>query len=434
MKVLVVGGGGREHALVAALARDPAVTTILAAPGNPGIAAHARCLAIAATDLPALVAAAREERVDLVVVGPEAPLVAGLADQLRAAGIATFGPSAAAARLEGSKAHAKAFMRAHGIPTAEAEEFADAAAAAAHVRAQGGPCVIKADGLAAGKGVVVAETVAEALVAIDRFLRAQSLGAAGSSILVERRMRGEEVSVFALTDGERWVLLAPAQDHKRLRDGDQGPNTGGMGACAPAPLIDLALTTEIVTSILAPTLQGLRDEGTPYIGCLYLGLMIEADGPRVVEYNVRLGDPEAQVVLPLLGPGLGETLAACAAGALPPGARLARAGEHEAAACVVLAAPGYPESPVLGGKIRGLERFADSGRGASASAVQVFHAGTARRGDDLVTAGGRVLGVTGLGADLPAALAQAYRAAEAIEFEGKQMRRDIGQRCLARRA
>jgi phosphoribosylamine--glycine ligase len=434
MKVLVVGGGGREHALAAALARDPVVKELLAAPGNPGIAALAHCLPIAADDLAGLVAAAERERVDLVVVGPEAPLVSGLADRLRAAGIATFGPSAAAARLEGSKAFAKDFMRAHGIPTAEAETFTDPAAAAAHVRAHGAPIVIKADGLAAGKGVVVAGTVAEALAAIDRFLRAASLGSAGARILVERCMVGDEVTVLAIVDGERWLLLPPAQDHKRLRDGDQGPNTGGMGAVAPVPLVDGALADEIVTSILAPTIEGLREAGTPYIGCLYLGLMLEADGPRVVEYNVRLGDPEAQVVLPLLGPGLAELFLSAATGALPRGGALPKSPPGaEAAACVVLAAPGYPEAPVLGQPIRGLERFAD-GREAGGAPIQIFHAGTARRGEDLVTAGGRVLGVTGLGRDLPQALARAYQAAEAIVFEGKQMRRDIGQRCLARRA
>jgi phosphoribosylamine--glycine ligase len=434
MKVLVVGGGGREHAIASALARDPAVTALLAAPGNPGIARLARCLPIAADDLPGLVAAAERERVDLVVVGPEAPLVRGLADRLRGAGIPTFGPSAAAARLEGSKALAKTFMREHGIPTAEAEAFTDPSAAAARVRELGAPIVIKADGLAAGKGVVVAGTVAEALAAIDRFLVAASLGPAGARILVERCMIGEEVTLFALSDGERWLLLPPAQDHKRLEDGDEGPNTGGMGACAPVPLVDSALQAEIEASILAPTIEGLRDAGTPFIGCLYLGLMLEADGPRVVEYNVRLGDPEAQVVLPVLGPGLAQVLAAAAAGALPRGAALPPSVPGcEAAACVVLAAPGYPAAPVLGQPIRGLERFPAVHEAGAPAPIQIFHAGTARRGEDLVTAGGRVLGVTGLGRDLPEALARAYQAAEAIEFEGKQMRRDIGQRCLARR-
>ena len=430
MQVLVVGGGGREHALVATLARDPAVTAVAAAPGNPGIAALARCHPVAADDLAGIEALARRERVDLVVVGPEAPLVLGLADRLRAAGIPTFGPSAAAARLEGSKAFAKEFMRECGIPTAEGWVFTEREAAAVRVRALGAPVVIKADGLAAGKGVVVAKTVAEALAAIDRLLAPESPGSA--RILVERCLEGEEVSVFALADGERWVLLAPAQDHKRLRDGDQGPNTGGMGAVAPVPQVDAELEAEIVTSILAPTIEGLRERGTPYIGCLYLGLMLTAEGPRVVEYNVRLGDPEAQVVLPLLGPGLAAILAAAAAGALAPG--LAPAGlAYGAAACVVLAAPGYPESPVTGQTIRGLERFLGGERAPSPPPVQVFHAGTARRAEELVTAGGRVLGVTGLGRDLPEALARAYQAADAIEFEGKQMRRDIGQRCLARR-
>jgi phosphoribosylamine--glycine ligase len=385
---------------------------------------------VAADDLPGIDSLARTAGVDLVVVGPEVPLVRGLADRLRAAGIPTFGPSAAAAQLEGSKAFAKEFMREREIPTAEAWVCTEREEAAARVRAHGAPIVLKADGLAAGKGVVVAKTVAEALAAVDRMLA----GPGNPRILVERCMSGEEVSVFALTDGERWVLLAPAQDHKRLLDGDQGPNTGGMGAVAPVPLVDAELEREIVTSILAPTLEGLRERGTPYIGCLYLGLMLTAEGPRVVEYNARFGDPEAQVVLPLLGPGLAAVLAAAAAGDLPRDARLAPAGaEFAAAATVVLATPGYPEAPVLGQPIRGLEQFPIGSPGASPPPVQIFHAGTARRAEELVTAGGRVLGVTGLGRDLPEALARAYQAADAIEFEGKQMRRDIGQRCLARR-
>jgi phosphoribosylamine---glycine ligase len=399
-----------------------------AAPGNPGIAAIGRCHAVPAGDVGGLLALARERRPDLVVVGPEQPLVLGLADQLRAAGIQVLGPTAEAARLEGSKAFAKRFMLEHGIPTAEAEIFSEPDAAAAHVRRVGPPVVVKADGLAAGKGVVVAPTVREALQAIDRFMRERTLGAAGERVLIERYMEGEEATVIALADGERWLLLPTAQDHKRLGDGDQGPNTGGMGACAPAAVIDAALMERIVTSILAPTLAGLRARGTPYRGFLYLGLMIENGAPRVVEYNVRLGDPEAQAVLPLSGAGLVPAMVGAAAGALPEGGAVALApgaGDMRCAACVVLAAPGYPGTPAMGAPIRGLPDPLPPD-------VLIFHAGTARQGNALVTAGGRVLGVTGLGRDLPGAVARAYHVADQIEFDGKQMRRDIGQRLLAR--
>ncbi len=426
MKTLLVGSGGREHALAWRLGADPAIGTLLAAPGNPGIAEHARCLPIAATDLPGLLRAAREEAVDLVVVGPEAPLVLGLADQLTAAGIAVCGPVAAAARLEGSKAFAKEFMRARGIPTAEATVASDAETAAAAVRAGGAPIVIKADGLAAGKGVVVAETVAEALAAIDRMMRAGALGDAGRRVLVERCMQGEEASLFILADGERYVLLPTAQDHKRLGDGDTGPNTGGMGACAPAAVLDQALLKRTLTTIVEPTLAGLCELGTPYRGFLYFGLMVEEGVPRVVEYNVRLGDPEAQAVLPLVESDMGDLVLAAARGELAARPAPART---RAAACIVLAAPGYPESPVSGAPIRGLAPPAELARGG----VIVFHAGTKRVGDDLVTAGGRVLGVTGIDHDLSGALTRAYRVADAIEFDGKHMRRDIGLKALARR-
>ncbi len=428
MKTLLVGGGAREHALAWRLAGDPAIGQLLAAPGNPGIAAHARCLAIAATDVDGLLGAAREEAVDLVVVGPEAPLVAGLADRLHAAGIPVAGPSAAAARLEGSKAFAKEFMRALGIPTAEAQVFTEAGAAVAHVRAVGTPIVIKADGLAAGKGVVVAESESEALAAVDRMMRDGVFGDAGRRVLIERRMTGEEASLFLLTDGERYVVLPTAEDHKRLGDGDTGPNTGGMGAFAPSVVLDRALLARALATIVEPTLAGLRELGTPYRGFLYVGLMIENGVPRVVEYNARLGDPEAQAVLPLVGDGFGALVLAAARGALPAGATLAPpAPAAQAAACVVLAAPGYPDAPRIGAPIRGL-----AARDASGSVV-VFHAGTRQVGEDLVTAGGRVLGVTGVGADLASALARAYRAADAIAFDGMQMRRDIGQKALARR-
>ncbi len=429
MKTLLIGSGGREHALAWRLAGDPAIGTLIAAPGNPGIAEHARCLPVAAGDIAGLVAAARSEAVDLVIVGPELPLVQGLADHLERAGIPVCGPSAQAARLEGSKAFAKEFMRERGIPTAEAELVTDVESAARAIRARGAPVVIKADGLAAGKGVVVAHSVAEALAAAERMLAGEALGAAGRRVLVERCMEGQEASLFILTDGRYFVVLPTAEDHKRLGDGDTGPNTGGMGACAPSPLLAGDLLDRAIEEIVEPTLAGLREIGAPYRGFLYLGLMIEDGVPRVVEYNVRLGDPEAQVVLPLVGPGFGALLAAAARGELPPRAAVPPAASARAAACVVLAAPGYPESPVTGSPIRGL-----AGREALArEQVLVFQAGTRQVGDDLVTAGGRVLGVTGLGPDLAGALSRAYRVAEAVEFEGKQMRRDIGFKSLARR-
>jgi phosphoribosylamine--glycine ligase len=430
VNLLIVGGGGREHALAWRLARDSPDHVILAAPGNPGIAEHARCVPIGVEDGDSIERLAVEERVDLVVIGPEAPLVAGLADRLAAAGVVVCGPRAAAARLEGSKAFAKRFMLEHGIPTAEAAVFDVPEQAAAFARWRGAPLVVKADGLAGGKGVVVARTVGEALAAIDRLMRERTLGAAGRRVLIERCMEGEEASLIVLTDGERWVLLPPAQDHKRLGEGDTGPNTGGMGAYAPAPVLDPPLIERALREIVEPTLAGLRDLGTPYMGFLYCGLMIEDGEPRVVEYNCRLGDPEAQVVLPLVGGGEGsgdfaELLAAAARGELT--GRTLPVAPDTAAACVVLAAPGYPEAPVTGAPIRGLPVQAGS-------EVIVFHAGTRYVGERLVTAGGRVLGVTGLGRDLPQALARAYRAADQIEFEGKQMRRDIGQRALARRS
>jgi phosphoribosylamine--glycine ligase len=425
VKLLLIGSGGREHALAWRLARDPSVDEIVAAPGNPGIADHARCVPVAAGDLDGIVGLARDERVALAVVGPEAPLVAGLADRLAAAGIAVLGPAREAARLEGSKAFAKAFMREHGIPTADAVVCDTAEAAAAAVRALGAPVVVKADGLAAGKGVVVAATVGEAEAAIERFMRARALGDAGARLLVERWLEGEEASLIVLTDGENALVLPAAQDHKRLGDGDTGPNTGGMGACAPAPVADARVVARALSGIVAPTLAALRARGTPYRGFLYCGLMIGPDGePRVVEYNCRLGDPEAQVVLPLAGGDLAAQLAAAARGELPRGAAPPPAAEHQAAACIVLAAPGYPDAPRTGAPIRGLP--------VREPGVLVFQAGTRRTADGLATAGGRVLGVTGLGCDLPEALARAQRAAERIEFEGKQWRRDIGQRALAR--
>src|ERR687895_536774 len=366
VKVLLVGSGGREHALAWKIAQSPALTELHAAPGNPGIAALGRCHPLRADDLEGLLALCREQAVDLVVVGPEAPLVAGVADGLRRAGVAVFGPGASAARIEGSKSFAKEVMRAAGVPTpAELE----------HVRA---PCVIKADGLAAGKGVFVCRTEAEAQ---EAWKRAQALG---DRIVVEELLEGEEVSVFAVTDGVEAVLLPPAQDFKRLRDGDEGPNTGGMGSYSPIPFLSTDDLEEVVATVHRPVLDELAGRGAPFVGLLYAGLMLTAEGPRVLEFNSRFGDPETQAILPLLKGDLLHALAAAATGSL--GASSLEAS-GDAAVSVVLAAPGYPEAPEAGIPIEGIEE-------AESRGALVFHAGTAVRGERTVSAGGRVLNVT----------------------------------------
>jgi phosphoribosylamine---glycine ligase len=418
MKVLVVGSGGREHALCWALAGSPMVTEVVCAPGNAGIAAEARCVPVGAEDLDGLVALARDERAGLVVVGPEAPLALGLVDRLREAGIKAFGPTAAAARLEGSKAFAKAFCARHGIPTAAFRVFgrAERAAARAHVEAQGAPVVVKADGLAAGKGVVVAATVEEALAAVD---------AASDAIVVEEFLEGEEASLFALCDGAHALEIGTAQDHKRAFDGDLGPNTGGMGACSPAPRLDAAAVERAMAEIVRPTLAGMAAEGAPFAGILYAGLMLTASGPKLVEYNVRFGDPECQAVLPRLMTDLAQLLLGAVDGML--GHMSLRWQPDEHALTVVLASEGYPGAYVKGTEIRGLDALAgDPG-------LLVFHAGTRRAVDGrLLADGGRVLGVTGLGATLAEARDRAYAAADRIDWPEGFCRRDIGRRALAR--
>jgi len=423
VKVLVVGGGGREHALAWKLAQSPRLTRLYAAPGNPGIAAHADCVPVRDTDLDELVALARRERVELAVIGPELPLSLGLRDRLSDAGVLVFGPSQAAARLESSKAFAKDLMARSGIPTARFRAFQDAAAARRFCRELGAPLVVKADGLAAGKGAMVCATLPEADAAIRLCLDEDAFGAAGRTVVVEEFMTGEEASFFVITDGASTLPLPAAQDHKAIFDDDRGPNTGGMGAYTPAPVVAEAMTGRVMEEIVTPTLAAMAKEGAPYAGVLFVGLMIGPDGPRVVEFNCRFGDPECQAILPRLDEDIVPVFEAVASGrGLPASLRWRR----EASVCVVLASPGYPGTPRAGLPIEGVEAA------AALPGVHVFHAGTARRDGALLTAGGRVLGVQTLGGDIRAAIERAYDAVGRIRFEGMQFRHDIGRRALAR--
>ncbi len=423
-RVLVVGGGGREHALTHGLLREEGVE-VFCAPGNAGtVRAGARSLPVGVDDLEGVVTAARELGVHLVVVGPEAPLVAGLADRLRAEGIAVFGPSAAAAQLEGSKAFAKEVMRVAGVPTADFRVFDDPDEAARYVRAAGRPLVVKADGLAAGKGVVVAEGVEEALVAIEAAMRERRFGAAGERVVVEEVLEGEEVSYHVVTDGERYVPLAPAQDHKRAFEGDRGPNTGGMGAYSPPPCVTSELERRIQERVVEPTLAELRRRGTPLRGALFVGLMVHEGEPHVLEFNVRFGDPECEALVARWSGGMLDLLRGAAEGDLRG---MRPRWSSPASLAVVLASEGYPGPVRKGMPIEGLEEAAD------VPGVIVFHAGTRLDEDGVVrSAGGRVLAVTAEGGSLREAADRAYEAASRIRFEGAWMRRDIGHRALRR--
>jgi len=417
MRILVVGSGGREHALAWAIAASPLVDRVFCAPGNAGIAADADCVPIGAMDTAGIVAFCTKEAIDLAVVGPEAPLVAGLVDALEEAGIAAFGPRAAAAMLEGSKGFMKDLCAREGIPTAAYRRFTDAAAAKAYIAAQGTPIVVKADGLAAGKGVVVATTLAEALAAVDDALGGR-FGAAGAEIVVEEFLAGEEASFFALCDGTHALPLAAAQDHKRVGDGDTGPNTGGMGAYSPCAAVTPAIEGQVMERMILPTVRAMARDGRPFKGVLFAGLMLTNAGPKLLEYNVRFGDPECQALMMRLQSDIVPALLAARDGVLN---RVDLRWYDEASICIVMAAKGYPEDPQRGSEIRGLDRA------AADPDAKIFHAGTKREGGRLLADGGRVLGVTATGRDLAAARERAYRAVDAIDWPGGFCRRDIGR-------
>jgi phosphoribosylamine--glycine ligase len=421
VKVLVVGNGGREHALAWALARSPRVTRVHVAPGNGGTAGIAVNVPIAPDDIPALAALAISGGFDLVVIGPEAPLALGLADRLRAAGVPVFGPDAAAARLESSKVFSKSFMRDNGIPTAEAASFDDYDAAQAYLDGHPAPIVIKADGLAAGKGVIVCQTEGEARKALQRIMKQRVFGPAGDRVLIEEHLRGQEISVLAFADGGRAVPMLMSQDHKAAWDGDRGPNTGGMGCYAPAPLLDAAMQERVQREVLQPAMEGMRRLGAPYVGVLYAGLMVLADGYRVLEFNCRFGDPEAQVLLPLLETDLVDVIESCVEGRLD---QMSLAWKPRSCACVVMASGGYPGPYQTGHEIGGLEDVADL------DDVIVFHAGTRRERGRVFTSGGRVLGVTALGDTLRGAVDRAYEAVRVIHWPDAAYRTDIGAKGL----
>ncbi|MEL0143526.1 MAG: phosphoribosylamine--glycine ligase [Alphaproteobacteria bacterium] len=420
MRILVVGGGGREHALCWAIAGSPLCDKLYCAPGNAGIAQDAECVAISAEDVDALVAFAKDNAIDLVVVGPEAPLVLGLVDRLEAEGIKAFGPRANAAMLEGSKGFMKDLCARHKIPTAAYGRFTDAEAAKAYIREQGAPIVVKADGLAAGKGVTVAQSVEEALAAADEAMTNNAFGEAGAELVVEEFLEGEELSFFVLTDGTNALPLAGAQDHKTVGEGDTGPNTGGMGAYSPAPSLTPELEELVMETIVMPTVRGMATDGAPYVGLLYAGLMLTRDGPKLLEYNVRFGDPECQVLMMRLRSDIVPALIASCDGVLKT---FDLRWSDDTAMTVVLAAKGYPGSYEKGTEIRGLNA-------AEATGAMVFHAGTKADGERVLANGGRVLNVTATGATIAEAQKNVYAAVDTIDWPDGFCRRDIGWRAV----
>jgi phosphoribosylamine--glycine ligase len=419
MKILIVGSGGREHALAWKVKQSPRLSQLYVAPGNVGTAQIAENVPIQAEAVPELVAFTREKNIDLVIVGPESALAAGLADELKAAGRKVFGPTRRAAEIESSKVFSKAFMTRHQIPTARFGAFSDFQTALDFLHRADYPLVLKASGLAAGKGVILPENTDEAEAALRRIMLDREFGAAGDEMVIEERLSGEEVSLFGFSDGTTVQPMPSAQDHKRIFDNDEGPNTGGMGAYAPAPICPPQLAEQFTREFLQPTVDGLRQEGRPFVGILYAGLMLTPDGPRCLEFNCRFGDPETQVLLPLLDSDFLDIAEACAEGRL---ADVDVRWKPGAAACVVLASEGYPGNYPTGREIRGLEAVDEK--------AIIFHAGTKLTDQRIVTAGGRVLCVTGLGATIPEALKAAYAAVERISFEGAHYRRDIGRRAV----
>ena len=425
MNVLVVGKGGREHTLAWALRRSPLVEKLYAAPGNPGIDALGECVPITPEDAPGIAGFARDNGVDLVVVGPDGALEAGVVDAVENVGIRAFGPTRAAAEIEWSKVFSKQLMREEGIPTAEFAVFTDVDAARGYVNELGAPIVVKADGLAAGKGALVCRTVEEAGKALDVVMTEKKFGDAGRKVVVEAFMEGEEASVFALTDGERVLPLVPSQDHKPIYDGDRGPNTGGMGAYAPAPVVDDGALRDILERIVEPAVLGMRNRGRPFRGVLYCGIMMTRQGPMVVEFNSRFGDPEAQVILPLLEDDFAELAVGISEGGMPSGPLT---WKRKAATCVVVASGGYPGDYEKGMEISGLDEV------EGMDDVFAFHADTARRDGKIVTNGGRILGVTALADDLRGSIDRAYEAVDRVRFAHRYFRGDIGEKGLRRMA